>query len=323
MLRTPPHILVTTPESLYLLLTSDRSRQMLRTVAHGDRRRDPRGHRLAPRRAPRADPRAAGGRRRAAAPAHRPVGDADADRGGGPIPDRRRRAPAAPSWTSATGVSMDLGVEMPGSPLDAVMSHEVWEEDYDRLTALVTGHRTTLIFVNTRRMAERLARHLSDRLGEDAVTAHHGSLSKEKRLDAETRLKSGRLQGAGRHRLARARHRHRPRRPGVPDRLAAPDRHAAAARRPLGPHDRRHAEGPRVPGVARRPGGMRGAAALDPLRPARRHRVARRAARRAGAADRRRVRVPRLCGRRPLRAGDARLAVSRARSARRSTACCR
>ena len=88
---------------------------------------------------------------------------------------------------------MDLGVEMPRSTLDAVMSHEVWEEYYDRLTALVAAHRTTLVFVNTRRMAERLARHLSDRLGDDAVTAHHGSLSKEKRLDAETRLKSGQL----------------------------------------------------------------------------------------------------------------------------------
>ena len=74
---------------------------------------------------------------------------------------------------------MDLGVEMPRSPLDAVMSHEVWEEYYDRLTALIGEHRTTLVFVNTRRMAERVARHLSERLGEDAVTAHHGSLSKE------------------------------------------------------------------------------------------------------------------------------------------------
>src|SRR2546422_10028123 len=73
------------------------------------------------------------------------------------------------------------------------MSHEVWEEHFDRLTDLVGQHRTTLIFVNTRKMAERVARSLSERLGADAVTAHHGSLSKEKRLDAETRLKAGRL----------------------------------------------------------------------------------------------------------------------------------
>jgi ATP-dependent Lhr-like helicase len=89
--------------------------------------------------------------------------------------------------------AMDLALELPRSPLEAVMAHEVWEEYYNRLTELIAAHRTTLIFVNTRRMAERVARHLSDRIGSDAVTAHHGSLSKENRLDAETRLKSGRL----------------------------------------------------------------------------------------------------------------------------------
>src|SRR5437879_9575585 len=88
---------------------------------------------------------------------------------------------------------MHLGAEIPDSPLEAVMSHEVWEEYYNRLTTLIGEHRTTLVFVNTRRMAERVARHLSDRLGADAVTAHHGSLSKEKRLDAEARLKGGQL----------------------------------------------------------------------------------------------------------------------------------
>src|SRR5207244_12691745 len=84
-------------------------------------------------------------------------------------------------------------LEIPRSSLDAVMSHEIWEEYFERLTALIEQHKTTLVFVNTRRMAERVARHLSERLGEEAVTAHHGSLSKEKRLDAETRLKGGRL----------------------------------------------------------------------------------------------------------------------------------
>jgi ATP-dependent Lhr-like helicase len=88
---------------------------------------------------------------------------------------------------------IDLAIEIPRSPLDAVMSHEVWEEYYERLTQLISEHRTTLIFVNTRKMAERTARHLSERLGEDAVTAHHGSLSKEIRLDAEHRLKNGSL----------------------------------------------------------------------------------------------------------------------------------
>ncbi|HSC27489.1 MAG TPA: helicase-related protein, partial [Vicinamibacterales bacterium] len=88
---------------------------------------------------------------------------------------------------------MDLGVEIPGSPLDAVMAQEVWEEYHERLAALIRSHKTTIVFVNTRRMAERIARHLSDRLGEEAVTAHHGSLSKETRLDAERRLKDGSL----------------------------------------------------------------------------------------------------------------------------------
>ena len=88
---------------------------------------------------------------------------------------------------------MDLAIEIPPSPLTAVMAHEVWEEYYDRLAALIGEHKTTLVFVNTRRLAERVARHLADRLGDESVTAHHGSLSKERRLDAEHRLKSGSL----------------------------------------------------------------------------------------------------------------------------------
>ncbi len=74
------------------------------------------------------------------------------------------------------------------------MSGEAWDEIYDRLTELIKAHKTTLVFVNTRRLAERVSRHLAERLGEDAVTAHHGSLSKETRLDAEERLKTGKLQ---------------------------------------------------------------------------------------------------------------------------------
>ena len=87
----------------------------------------------------------------------------------------------------------DLALEVPDSPLEAVMSAEVWEQVYRRLADLVGQHRTTLIFVNTRRMAERATRKLSDLLGEENVAAHHGSLAKEQRLDAEQRLKHGKL----------------------------------------------------------------------------------------------------------------------------------
>src|SRR5438874_4822387 len=87
----------------------------------------------------------------------------------------------------------DLQLEIPASPLEAVMSGEVWTQIYDRLAELVSEHRTTLVFVNTRRQAERIARHLSERLGEQHVTAHHGSMAKESRLSAESRLKNGEL----------------------------------------------------------------------------------------------------------------------------------
>jgi ATP-dependent Lhr-like helicase len=195
MVRTPPHILVTTPESLYLLLTAERSRQMLRTVRTvivdeihaviGGRR----GAHLALSLERLGQLTARPPVRLGLSATQRPIEEVarflvGVEAGGEcscAIVDEGHRR------------QMDLDVEIPGSPLDAVMSHEVWEEYYGRLAALIAAHRTTLVFVNTRRMAERLARHLSDRLGEDAVTAHHGSLSKEKRLDAETRLKTGRL----------------------------------------------------------------------------------------------------------------------------------
>jgi ATP-dependent Lhr-like helicase len=89
--------------------------------------------------------------------------------------------------------TLDLALEIPSSPLEAVMSAEVWEEVYERLAQLIAEHRTTLVFVNTRRLCERLTMHLSERLGAEHVTSHHGSLSREKRLEAETRLKQGTL----------------------------------------------------------------------------------------------------------------------------------
>src|SRR5213076_598528 len=88
---------------------------------------------------------------------------------------------------------LDLAIEIPKSPLEAVMSNEIWEAVYRRLAALIEAHRTTLVFVNTRRMAERVTHHLSELLGADAVTSHHGSLSAKLRLEAEDRLKRGEL----------------------------------------------------------------------------------------------------------------------------------
>jgi ATP-dependent Lhr-like helicase len=190
MLRTPPHILVTTPESLYLLLTAARSREMLRTARTvivdeihaviGTRR----GAHLAL------------SLERLQQVAERPLLRIGLSATQKPIEEVGHfLAPGGQVSIVDEGHrrEMDLGMEVPRSPLDAVMSHEIWEEYFARLTELIDRHRTTLVFVNTRRMAERVARHLSERLGEDAVTAHHGSLSKEKRLDAECRLKAGRL----------------------------------------------------------------------------------------------------------------------------------
>ncbi len=192
MVKRPPHILVTTPESLYLILTSERAREMLRTVRtvivdeiHAVAR-DKRGSHLALSLA-RLDTLA--GRR------PQRVGLSATQR---PIEDIARflvgsTAPLPEIIDTGHVRDLDLALEIPGSPLEAVMSHEVWEEIYDRLAQLIGEHRTTLIFVNTRRLAERLTRHLSERLGAEHVTSHHGSLSKEKRLEAEARLKAGEL----------------------------------------------------------------------------------------------------------------------------------
>ena len=87
----------------------------------------------------------------------------------------------------------DLALALTGSPLEAVLPAEAWAEIYEQLAQFIEQHHTTLIFVNTRRLAERLSRHLAERLGEEAVTAHHGSLAREHRLHAEQRLKQGQL----------------------------------------------------------------------------------------------------------------------------------
>ena len=189
--RRPPHIVVTTPESLYILLGSESGRKMLattRTVIVDEI------HAVAPNK--RGSHLAlslerlsnlCGGRllRIGLSATQNPieevahflvgVGNACA------IVDSGHRR------------GRDLALDLPDSPLEAVMSAEVWEQVHRRLAALVEQHRTTLIFVNTRRLAERVTRRLSELLGDANVAAHHGSLAKEQRLDAEQRLKKGKL----------------------------------------------------------------------------------------------------------------------------------
>jgi len=198
MLRTPPHILVTTPESLYLLLTAERSRQMLRTVrivivdeihaVIGTRR----GAHLAlslERLQQNAQARV---QRIGLSATQKPIEEVARFLVGTAGVDDNGRADCA-IVDEGHRRAMDLDVEIPRSSLEAVMSNEIWGEYYDRLTELIQAHRTTLVFVNTRRLAERLAHELSERIGDNAVTAHHGSLSKERRFDAEARLKAGTL----------------------------------------------------------------------------------------------------------------------------------
>ena len=199
MLRKPPHILVTTPESLFLLLTGERSRAMLRTVrtvivdeihAVIDTRR---GAHLALSLERLEEVAAAPLQRIGLSATQAPIETVAAFLAGHPPADDGRRTRDCAIVDEGHRRALDLAIELPGSSLEAVMSTEIWQEYYEHLARLVQEHRTTLVFVNTRRLAERLARHLSERLGDGAVAAHHGSLSKERRLDAETRLKNGAL----------------------------------------------------------------------------------------------------------------------------------
>src|SRR6195256_3449883 len=193
MVRRPPHILVTTPESLYLILTSERARDMLRSVRtvivdeiHAVAR-DKRGSHLALTLA-RLDALIGKRPQRIGLSAtQRPIGETAQFLVGPGQP--------LPTIVDAGHIrTLDLALEIPSSPLEAVMSAEVWEELNTRIAELISQHRTTLVFVNTRRLCERLTMHLSERLGADHVTSHHGSLSREKRLEAEERLKRGELQ---------------------------------------------------------------------------------------------------------------------------------
>jgi ATP-dependent Lhr-like helicase len=198
MLRSPPQILVTTPESLYLLLTSPKSRELLRTVntvivdeIHA-LARDKRGSHLT-----------LTLERLAAICDHPPtrIGLSATQKpldqigqflvGGHAVENGQVREPVIIDGGHVR--RLDLAIEVPPSELQAVCSGEQWGEVYDRLVQLVQSHRSTLIFVNTRRMAERVAHSLTQLLGEEAVASHHGSLAKEIRLDAEQKLKAGEL----------------------------------------------------------------------------------------------------------------------------------
>lgn len=204
MRRKPPHILVTTPESLYILLTSESGRAMLATVRTVivDEIHALAGNKRGAHLALSLERLAAlsamnGGRepvRIGLSATQKPIEDmARFLTGGAPNTDQDADRRDCVIVDTGHARARDLAIEVPGSPLEAVMAAEVWAEIYDRLAALVSAHRTTLIFVNTRRLAERAARHLGERLGDETVAAHHGSMAREQRLDAEQRLKQGKL----------------------------------------------------------------------------------------------------------------------------------
>ncbi len=188
--KTPPHILVTTPESLYNILTSRAGRAMMtgvETVIIDE------VHALAP------NKRGAHllltlmrlealtfkrPQRIAISATQRPI-------------ERMRDYILQPNFSQVVNLGhlreMTLSIELPDSPLSAVMSNEQWAEIYAVLAVQIKQHKTTLVFVNNRRLAERVAKHLAERVGEQWVTAHHGSLAKEHRLQAEQALKAGQL----------------------------------------------------------------------------------------------------------------------------------
>jgi len=188
--KQPPHILVTTPESLFNILTSKAGREMMggvETVIVDEI------HALAP------NKRGAHllltlmrlealtykrPQRIAISATQRPI-------------EKMQHYVLHPEHSVAVNLGhkrdMSLSIELPESPLAAIMSNEQWGEIYQQLAEQIKAHKTTLVFVNNRRLAERVAKHLAERVGEEWVTAHHGSLAKEHRLQAEQALKAGKL----------------------------------------------------------------------------------------------------------------------------------
>ena len=197
MLKRPPHILVTTPESLYILLTADKSRAILRDVetvivdeihAVADDKRGAhltlsleRLEALTHKRPVRIGLSAT--QKPIEEVAHFLTGSSDST----------QSRPNAVIVNVGHKRKLDMAVEVPSMPRGPVASNEMWDEVYNRLVTLVEQHRSTLVFVNTRRMAERVAHHLGERIGEEHVAAHHGSLSRKLRLAAEKKLKEGQV----------------------------------------------------------------------------------------------------------------------------------
>jgi ATP-dependent Lhr-like helicase len=197
IVKRPPHILITTPESLYLMLTAERSREVLRTAktlivdeVHA-LIRDKRGSHLSLSLA-RLDHICAQRPNRIGLSATvKPIEEAARFLVG--TDHVRDGAPDCVIVDAGHQRDLDLAIEVPPTDLEAVCSAEQWGDIYDRLAVLVREHRTTLIFVNTRRLAERVAHNLTERLGDEHVASHHGSLSKERRLSLEQRLKAGEM----------------------------------------------------------------------------------------------------------------------------------
>src|SRR6202522_3705063 len=197
MLKRPPHILVTTPESLYILLTAEKSRAILRDVetvivdeihAVADDKRGAhltlsleRLEALAYKRPTRIGLSAT----------QKPIEEVARFLAGHSDSQNPRPDPVIVNVGHKR--KLDLGVEVPSTELGPVASNEMWDEIYERVVQLVNAHRSTLVFVNTRRLAERISHQLGERLGDENVAAHHGSLSRKLRLEAERKLKEGQV----------------------------------------------------------------------------------------------------------------------------------
>src|SRR5436190_15930050 len=192
MLKRRPHILITTPESFYILLTATKSREMLTTVKtvivdeiHAIAN-DKRGSHLTL------------SLERLSVLCNHPLTRIGLSATQKPIEQVAQflvgmMRPLPVIINIGHIRQMELTIEVPSEELSPVASNELWEEIYDKLANLTKTNRSTLIFANTRRVAERVAHHLTERLGPDHVTAHHGSLSRKLRLQAETKLKNGEL----------------------------------------------------------------------------------------------------------------------------------